>query len=1423
MNLQKKICLLIGVVLASVAQAQIDTTFWFAAPYVCHGHAYKPVVFRISTYSNPANITISEPANSNFTSYSFHLGSYSDTTIDLTGQLDNVECQPYDNVLNYGLKISSTASITAYYEVLALNAQGQYSNPEIFPLKGTIGTGFKFLIPGQTDFANAQAGASYNPQPKNGFIIVAQEDNTTVKIVASNPIIGHNANDTFTIKLNKGQVYAAVAQGYTIGTHIGGSAVMSDKPISVTIYDDSIGPTSTGNRDLIGDQILPENNNGNEFIIVRGNLMDGYNTQDYYYVWATKNNTHIYIDGSGSPIQTLNRGQVYVGHISNASSYIKTDSSVYLYQITGEGGEMASTNLPAITCTGSQLVSFVRSTNETFQLNLLCKAGDQGNFLVNGVAVIPASLFDYVPGTGNKWMAARITSSNLWNIDILFPTGTTSVVSNTTGLFHLGFLNGGSVTGTRLGYFSNYSIIQTLPNVASATCYGSDIQLSSTKISGAIYGWSGPNNFIADSSNPVIKNATTASSGMYRLTVNMNNGCATSTDSVLVNVHPLPTVTFVKSLDTLCYGNSKNIHFNLTGTAPWTFVYNDGIKNDTIKSITQSLSSFISSPKTTTIYSTINIVDSNTCVMSSSTPKSLLDTMMVSALPVANFGYTSPTCEKNTFKFYDSSKTSLDTLTNWLWIFGPNDTVRTIKKDSIPKTYSNWGNETIRLAVQSSLGCKSDTLTKNILVNPLPKPGFILPEVCLTDAFAQFADTTKIADNNYNGFSFHWKFGDAHATVANPDTSIAQNPKHKYSATGQYSVSLKVTSGNICVDSLTQTFKVNGDKPKASFALNNLSTKCSNDSVKITNLSTVNFGDVTWLKIYWDSVNNPAKFDSIPFPSQTGGDVYAHLYSNFAPPSKNFKIHFAAYSGATCVDTKDTIITVTASPVVSFTKMPGICFDALPRQIMQATETNNIPTGAFSYFGNGVAASGVFSPSIAGVGTDTIKALYISSAGCRDSAYQPITVWPSPTAKWGFGFPQCEKNEISFTDSSVANYKNIIKWNWNFGDGTSSSLTGNSVFKKIYAASGFDTASLIVTTDSGCVSNPNTQIISVHPLPHVNYGMQTIVCLPDGKAQFTDSTTIADNTETLFSYKWNFGDVNNTSGSLLKNPVHQYAALGNYSVTLIVTSNNQCIDSITKIFSNIYPQPKANFSTNASEVCMNDSIYFADQTTGFTGSVKTWVWDLAEGYTSSLQNPFRKYSDSGSYTISLHTFDSVGCVSDTISKQVIIDPIPHLTMQHNLVVLEGGSLKLIPVFYVLQPSQFNWTPSTYLDSAAIAYPTTTPLGDITYTLELTGKGNCMISDTVFVKLLKFPTIPNVFSPNGDGINDRWEIKYLDSYPGCEIKVFSRDGQLVFSSVGYNISWDGTLKGKALPIGTYYYIINPKNGRKIMSGSVTIIR
>ncbi len=134
--------------------------------------------------------------------------------------------------------MSSTSNISAYYEMQG-KPGASYFNPEIFALKGNISKGKAFMIPGQTRFAN---GSAYTPLPRNGFVITATEDNTLVEIIPSKDAVGHNAGVKFGITLNKGQTYAVTAQNLDGPNHLVGSTVTSNKLITITVYDDSIGP-----------------------------------------------------------------------------------------------------------------------------------------------------------------------------------------------------------------------------------------------------------------------------------------------------------------------------------------------------------------------------------------------------------------------------------------------------------------------------------------------------------------------------------------------------------------------------------------------------------------------------------------------------------------------------------------------------------------------------------------------------------------------------------------------------------------------------------------------------------------------------------------------------------------------------------------------------------------------------------------------------------------------------------------------------------------------------------------------------------------------------------------------------------------------------------------------------------------------------
>jgi gliding motility-associated-like protein len=136
---------------------------------------------------------------------------------------------------------------------------------------------------------------------------------------------------------------------------------------------------------------------------------------------------------------------------------------------------------------------------------------------------------------------------------------------------------------------------------------------------------------------------------------------------------------------------------------------------------------------------------------------------------------------------------------------------------------------------------------------------------------------------------------------------------------------------------------------------------------------------------------------------------------------------------------------------------------------------------------------------------------------------------------------------------------------------------------------------------------------------------------------------------------------------------------------------------------------------------------------------------------------------------------------------------------------------------------FTWTPPLGLSDPTVLKPVVTANQDQVYTLTATGDFGCTATDFITIKILKPVKVPNIFTPNGDNIHDRWTIPNLADYPGCTVEVFNRYGQQVYYSAGYGTPWDGTYNGKAMPVGTYYYVIQLQNGFKPLTGSITIVR
>jgi hypothetical protein len=490
----------------------------------------RPIVLNITSYNQSATVTISQPAGGGIPNQVINIAANSTHSVDLTTWIDNIECKPANSILNYGLKISSTSNISVYYEV---NANGL--NPDLFVLKGKNTLGNDFWISSQYFLDNSTGTFS-------SFNILATEDNTLVTITPSKNIVGHAANSTFNILLNKGQTYAAIASSELAAQHLQGSHVTSNKPIAITLSDDELaGVPYGGCADLGGDQTVPTNIIGMEYIAIKGGLNSPF---DKLYILATQNGTTVNQDGIF--LTTLNAGQSYQASILNPSTYIQCSQPVYVYQLSGIGCEAGTAVLPKINCTGSSSITFTRTSNEFLYITILVKNGGQGNFLLNNTAgIIISSQFSPVPGTANQWYAAKVLLNN--------PVGSVIKLTNTTHLFHLGVLQGGTISGTGYGFFSDFGIVTakaftTTPNI----CSGASINLFADTVISATYNWSGPNGFTSNQQNPIIPNTTLANTGSYILTVSVPS-CGNYLDSVNINVKPK---SFSSITQTICQGQA---------------------------------------------------------------------------------------------------------------------------------------------------------------------------------------------------------------------------------------------------------------------------------------------------------------------------------------------------------------------------------------------------------------------------------------------------------------------------------------------------------------------------------------------------------------------------------------------------------------------------------------------------------------------------------------------------------------------------------------------------------------------------------------------------------------------------------------------------------------------------------------------------
>jgi gliding motility-associated-like protein len=777
--------------------------------------------------------------------------------------------------------------------------------------------------------------------------------------------------------------------------------------------------------------------------------------------------------------------------------------------------------------------------------------------------------------------------------------------------------------------------------------------------------------------------------------------------------------------------------------------------------------------------------------------------VIVKGRPLADFTFEHSGCITDTIRFNAAtSSTNGFEVDRWKWTF-PDGSTTSIQAPS--KVFGTIGIQNVKLEVVTPEGCVSDIVKPITIFNrPVATVDAIPASLCVGNTLS--LTETSSFDGPAALNSWYWDFGNG----TNLTASNANTQTHSYNTPGDYTVKHVAKLSNTCIsDTAVKIVKVYA-RPVASFTypvgclpadgiVQFNSTSSTPDGQSITSYSW-DFGDgnATSTNPNTSTLQNPT-----------------HTYSSFG----TYTIKHTVITANGC--TKDTVViaTLNLKPVLSYTSLPPACENITAVSVATATVTNGV-TGTGVYRGPSTTAAGSFNPALAGAGTHTIWYVFTSNAGCKDSISQTVTVYPKPAAAFSITADICLDKTATITDQSSIVSGSITSWDWNFGDGSAPvTNTSNASFVRSFASQGNYMVKLVTTSDRGCNSDTAKKSIIVHPLPVTAFDLPAGVCMPNGSAVFANRTTVGDNS--ALTYQWSFGD--GLTGSTATNPSHVYAASGSYDVKLAATSVFGCVKEETKTLSAFYDKPIALFEVSPDTLCQGAENRFADHSSAPNSTIQAWQWNFDDGTTSTANNPSKRFSQPGNYKVQLVVTNTVGCKSDPHTKSVKVYLQPVIDAGPSFVVPQGTTIQFNPKVNDSVSVSFAWDPSTGLNDPTALRPVLVALRDETYTLTATGEGNCTAKDQITVKILKPVKIPNAFSPNGDGINDRWDITNLSDYPGATVEVFNRFGQPVFFSKGYNDPWDGKNKGNALPVATYYYVITLKNGFQPITGSLTIVR
>lgn len=593
------------------------------------------------------------------------------------------------------------------------------------------------------------------------------------------------------------------------------------------------------------------------------------------------------------------------------------------------------------------------------------------------------------------------------------------------------------------------------------------------------------------------------------------------------------------------------------------------------------------------------------------------DTIMTNLIyvnpPIARFNLNPANgCAIPHTVFFTDQSTLPDT---WFWDFGDGNT--STAQNPI-HSYTSTGTFTVTLIVTDTIfGC-SDTTTRNVNV------ALTNADFTGTPLFGCGPLNVQFTNNSTDSDSWLWDFGDG-------TTSIQQHPNHTYNTPGTYTVTLTANSVLGCSSTRTRTNYVQVIGPDVNFGADQISA-CDSLLVNFTDSTIFSAPITSWSWNFGDgntsNLQNPSHFYQ-----------FAGIY--------DVSLTVTDIDGCTRTFTRNNYIDI-SNVIANFQSNDTISCLGDSTQFQSTSFGSNL--SYLWFFGDGDSAS-IENPShfYADTGTYDVTLIIEDHNMCTDTLIlsQYINVVESHanfTATNAAG--SCPPLLVSFSDSS---YSNIVAWNWDFGDGTTSTLQNPS---HVYTTAGSFDVQLIVENANGCIDTILKSGFVQLQGPSGSFSFDANSgCNPI-------SVNFQANATNTISYTWDFGDgtvITTTSDSVN----HIYTTAGTFYPVVILDDGLGCTFSLAPPDSIVVdPLPNPDFSVDQASLCGPDSVHFTDISSS-ANPITSWYWDFGDGDTSTAQNPTHFYASLGNYTVTLSVTNSTSCVDTIIKPDLIhVNPLP---------------------------------------------------------------------------------------------------------------------------------------------------------------------